>query len=324
MVHYIAFALEIALAWFCVLSVAGAVWFAGARPLARRWLEGDDRPLLVLGLRLLPAVASVVGVALFVLPAFAWLEPIGAAAAGERLGLVGTSLACGGATLILVSLVRGIRAVRRTRRALRALATGATHVEHQASRVPIVLSDVAAPVLVLDGIARPRLFVSRSVMEALTAEELDRAIAHELYHHRAHDNVKRRLLAFAPDLISQTAWARELEARWQHAAELRADADAAGGGDTHPLALASALVKVARLSAGQTAIRTDRAAFHDDRPIADRVRRLLAAPAGARATGCHPRAAALALVATVMLLGATMPATWTAVHRLTEFLVHLP
>jgi Zn-dependent protease with chaperone function len=324
MVRYLLFGLEIALAWFCVLSVAGAVSFVAVRPLAGRWVERDDAPMLVLALRLLPAAGSLVGVIGLVMPAFGWLEPIGAAAAGERLGMAGASLACGGAALILLSLGRGVRAVMRTRRALRALAAGSTEVEHASSRVPIVVSDWPAPVLVLDGIARPRLFVSRSVMEALTPEELDRAVAHELSHHRSRDNVKRRLLAFAPDLVSHTVWARELEARWRHAAELRADADASDGSHAHPVALASALVKVARLSVGQSPLPIDRAAFHDGRPVADRVRRLLAVRAGTHASKWRARAGAVAAGAALLLLGATMPSSLSAVHRLTELLVHLP
>jgi len=324
MLRHLFFGLEIALAWFCMLSLCAAVCFVALRPFARRWLRKESAVLVPLALRLLPAGVSMGGVIGLAIPAFAWLEPVGTAAAGERLGTAGLSLALGGAALLVASNSRGLRAVFRTRRAVRALAADATRAEHAAFHVPLVVTDSPAPVMVLDGIVRPRLFVSRSVMDALTQEELDRAVAHELVHHRARDNAKRRLLAFAPDLVAKTALARELEAQWQHAAELKADAGASGGSEAHAVALASALVKVARLSVGRPPLHLDRAALHDGRPVAERVRRLLGRQASARPVAWRARAVAVLAAALALSIAATAPATLVTVQRITEFLVRLP
>ena len=101
--------------------------------------------------------------------------------------------------------------------------------------------------MALVGVLRPRLLITRPVLEALTDEELRASVAHELGHWRAWDNLKRLAMRAAPDLLSATGAARALERRWAAAAEHVADLSAGDGGDAR-CALASALVKVARLT----------------------------------------------------------------------------
>ena len=105
--------------------------------------------------------------------------------------------------------------------------------------------ETVPPVMALVGVLSPRLLIAQAVLDALTGEELRAAAAHEAGHWRALDNLKRLAMRAAPDLLSATA-ARALERRWVVAAERVADR-AAGESGSERCALASALVKVARL-----------------------------------------------------------------------------
>lgn len=324
MLHHVFLGLQVALAWFFALSACAALCFFAARPLMRRWLRREHGAIAPLALRVAPAGAAIGCVAGLVVPAFVWLEPIGSAANGERLGATGLALATSGATLLLASLVRGTRAVLRTRRHMRALYAVGTSPADVCATASLFVTESAAAYVVLDGLIRPRLVVSRSVAEVLTPEELDRAVAHELAHHRAHDNLKRRLLAFAPDLIAGSRQARELERDWRRCAELEADAAATQGSEAHAIALASALVKVARLAGGRPPVDLGRAAFHGGAPVAERIRTLCDRTMTRRAAG---RAPAITAAAAVTLVAGGLfhaPAVLTAVHRVTEAIVHLP
>jgi Zn-dependent protease with chaperone function len=188
---------------------------------------------------------------------------------------------------------------------------------------PVFVSESPVPGVVLDGVIAPRLFVSRSVLDALSLEELNGALAHEMAHHRALDNLKRRMIAFAPDLVSGTRFAQRLEAEWIRRAELEADAAACEGSATQAVALASALIKVARLVAGHPPIDLGRAAFHDGAPVAERIRRLCETPRASawRASHVVPLLAAAGLLTAVLVNAVSV---LPAVHGLTEWLVHLP
>src|SRR5581483_4241131 len=96
------------------------------------------------------------------------------------------------------------------------------------------------PLLMLGGVLRPRLFVSRGVRRALTADELAVALRHEQAHGEARDNLKRLLMLLAPDSFV----GRRLEQGWRRLAEWAADDRAVEGSRRRSLALASALVRV--------------------------------------------------------------------------------
>jgi Zn-dependent protease with chaperone function len=140
--------------------------------------------------------------------------------------------------------------------------------------MPAFAVDTDAPVMALVGVLRPRLLITQPVLDALTDEELRAAAAHELGHQRAFDNLKRLAMRAAPDLLSLTRAARALERRWAVASEHAADRGA-GDGDRARCALASALVKVARLTPPVTPIGEPISALVDGGDITSRVRRLL-------------------------------------------------
>ncbi len=130
----------------------------------------------------------------------------------------------------------------------------------------------------LAGLLRPRVFVASPVIEAFTSDEMDVSLAHEVAHHDARDNLKRMLVACSPDLLGIWPSGRALERRWRAAVEFAADDGAVGGDESRAVALASALIKVARLSPAAPAAGAS-SAFYDGtllcrahRPAADACR----------------------------------------------------
>src|SRR5439155_5531797 len=100
--------------------------------------------------------------------------------------------------------------------------------------------------------------------------------AHELAHDRGWDNLKRLAMRGAPDLLHWTHTAHLVERRWAAAAEHTADAAATiAGSRTARLALASALVKVARLMPAAPSLGEPISTLVDGGEIAARVERLI-------------------------------------------------
>ena len=157
--------------------------------------------------------------------------------------------------------------------------------------LPALLVETTFPVVAVLGLVRARLVVSRAVAEGCTAEGA--VLAHELAHAGAR-NLRRLALAAAPDALAGPA-------PTPHAGPTgrgrRAGGRRRGGGRRWP-ALASALIKVARLATTPPAV-IPASALYRGEPITSRVRRLpdppavLTAPAGvvtgARAAPCRPR-----------------------------------
>ena len=139
-------------------------------------------------------------------------------------------------------------------------------------------------VIALVGVCQPRLFISRSVIAALNDEELAASVAHEVGHRQALDNFKRLMFLSAPDFLP-AALARVLEQRWASAAELNADRRASDGARDESAALgarcalASAIVKVARMMPVPAAMAEPISTLVDGGDIESRVHSLLASGA---------------------------------------------
>ena len=147
-------------------------------------------------------------------------------------------------------------------------------------RRPIV-SDCEILGISLAGILRPTIVVGRRVREALTREELDVALAHEVAHRQSWDNVKRFAMFASPDVLRFTRAAADLEQGWCAEAECLADARAVDGDASLAANLASALVKVARLATARTEAFLAGplwSAFHQEGLLELRIRRLVTAP----------------------------------------------
>ena len=231
-------------------------------------------------LRMAPTVAAAV-IAWGGIPiAFALWEPAGEA---ERVGPVALALAAAGATLIASSLWRSTLALRETHRIQRSL-SDATRAPLPALPLPAFVIDSRFPIVALVGLFVSRLFVARSVVDACDADELRAVVAHEQAHAGARDNLKRLLMAGAPDVVASLPAGARMMREWAAMAELAADETAV----THSsgrLHLASALVKVARLATTPPGALPASTLYRGE-PIAERVHRLLEASesAPARAT----------------------------------------
>ena len=307
----------LALVWFLATNIALSAAVAG---IASRIDLRRSAPLL-LALRLLPAAASVLFVALVFVPSYVKFEPRDFA---EGFDLTLTLAAFAAAALLVSGGVQALIAWRRALKRARVWTASARPLALDGVGIPAFRIEADQPVMALVGIVRARLLVTRGLIEALTAEELAASIAHEIGHHRAWDNLKRLAMRGAPDLLGWTRAGRRLEHAWAAAAEHHADAGASAAADrAGRLALASALVKVARLMPAPSSIGVPISTLMGGGEIASRVERLLD---DTQETNPAPRrrlparlAAALAVVTSIALAYAPLLAT---VHHATELLVH--
>ena len=313
---YILHGVTLALAWFLVVNAAiSAIVAAVARRLMAR--DAAMSPGFWFSLRLLPCMAAMVFVAALFLPSYWRYEPREFV---EGFDVTLTALAAIALLIVAASSARGLLAWRSAIRRADAWMRTARPLPIGDAGMAAFAIEEDAPLMALVGVLRPRLFVARGLLDALTAEELAASVAHEAGHRRAWDNLKRLAMRAAPDLLAITGIARGIERRWASASEHAADRRAAGDGPTR-CALASALVKVARLTPPMTPLAEPISTLVDGGEIASRVERLLddgtPAPARHRAVGVW---LAVAIPAAVLAAGYTP--LLQVVHAATEILVN--
>jgi Zn-dependent protease with chaperone function len=315
---YLLHGTTLALAWFILLNVATSVVVAivSARQASvsgtSTWYQS---PAFCLALRLSPAVLSVLFVAVLFLPSYWRYEPREFV---EGFDVSLTTLAIAATVIIGSAVARGVTAWRRAARRTAGWMRAARPLALTGISMPAFAIDTDAPIMALVGVLRPRLLITQPVLDALTDEELSAAVAHELGHRRALDNLKRLAMRAAPDLLSATRVARALERRWAVASEHAADRGA-GDGDRARCALAAALVKVARLTPPVTPIGEPISALVDGGDITSRVQRLLDdAPTARRGRTARWLAPAIALSTLIL----TYTPLLRTVHAVTEILVN--
>ncbi|MCU1383243.1 MAG: hypothetical protein JWL71_1940 [Acidobacteria bacterium] len=305
----------LALAWFLLLNLAATACVA---LLAARVPIGATAgvPSVWLALRLAPAALSTVFVAAIFVPSYWRYEPRELV---EGFDVTLTTFAVLALALMAAAIVRGITAWRRAERRADDWMRAGRPLTLPGSALPAFAIDADAPVMALVGVFRPRLLITRPVLDALTPEELSAGVAHELGHWRAWDNLKRLAMRMSPDLLCATETGRSFERRWAAASEHAADRGA-GDGDRARCALASALVKVARLTPPVSMSSEPISALIAGGDITDRVQRLLdEAPVAAR----PPRAARwLAVAISSAAVAAGYAPLLRAVHGVTEILVN--
>jgi len=294
------------LAGLILSGLLALAWHAGLRRVRATALD-------LIGLRLAPAVGALLVTLAIALPAFLGFEPHREEeAAGPWL----LALAALGAACLMAGVWRAWRACDAARALL--MRCRPESGGRAAALPPLHLVDSAEPLVAVVGAWRPRIVATESVRAACSGEEFRAVLAHEAAHLAAHDNLKLLLLTATPDALGLTPLARALTESWRAAAEGEADDRATRGDGARRLALASALIKVARLLAGrhspQPALGMSVAA--DEVP--ERVRALLGPPAR------PPRARILLVLAAAALLMplAALP-RYALLHELMEQLVGL-
>lgn len=278
------------------------------------WRAGLHRHLTdahaALGVRLLPALVSAALVLTVVLPAFLLYEPRHAHDQPGPLLVIS-------ALFTLLVLGDGARRGLSAWRATRTLMRGSQPlITPAAGGAEVTVVNIKEPLVGVVGGWSQRIIAARSVTAACDHEEFRQVLAHEAAHMDARDNLKLLMLLTMPDALAWLPTGRALTAHWRAATELEADERASGADPRKRVALASALVKVARLS---IASGRPHGASRVSTPLSGlehRVRRLLApSPAVRRA---FPGRRLLTCALLVPLLAVPL---YASVHRLIELLV---
>lgn len=294
-----------ALAGLALAALLAVAWHVGLRRAALTSLD-------LVGLRLLPAAGALLIVLAVVLPAFLSFEP---EREQETAGPWLIVLAAFAAACLGAGLWRAWRALR----AARSLLSDYRLHSHGAGQgAPVHIVAASEPLVAVVGAWRPCVVATDSVQAACDGEEFRAVLAHEAAHVTAHDNLKLLLLIAAPDALSLTPLAASLTERWRAAAESEADARATGTDAGRRLALASALIKLARLINRREAPRPalGMSVAGDDVPA--RVRALLEPPA----RPVPPRLLA-ALATCALLIPLLALPRYALLHELIELLVGL-
>jgi Zn-dependent protease with chaperone function len=315
--------------FFVLNAAAGSIVRFSAKSAIRfaesRSPNAAARFLLIL--RLLPFALATLFVLALCVPSYLWLEP---GATAERVGTTCAILGILGAATWSVSIARTIRSLRASMR-YSWLCRSVGHESRQPAGPssvfviePAVVLQEEAPILALSGLLRPRLLISRSVLRALSAEELDAALAHEHAHRTSRDNVKRLLILLAPDMFPFVRSLRLLEHSWSKFAEWAADDQATAGDSSRAVCLAAALVQVARMGSAPRLPFLSTSLLACDSDLSARVDRLLRADAMTLpyASKIRPgmRTAGLLLVGALAAL-LLAPSALSSVHELLELLL---
>jgi len=237
----------------------------------------------------------------------------------ESYGVAPKVIALGAALLGMVSIGRAASMWMKTWRLRRLWMAGAQSINIPGVRIPAYCVETAFPIVAVVGARRPTLVIARPVLDACSEEELAAILAHEQGHIARRDNLRRALITAAPDVLSWLPAARRLQQDWHEATEEAAD-DAAGQlGATGRVALAQALLRVARIAhAAPELPPLPASALYRGENIESRVRRLLADPVVATTLPPFIWRAGAAITIAVCLL--TLQAVHTLVEAVVQFL----
>jgi Zn-dependent protease with chaperone function len=273
-----------------------------------RWAA---RFLLIL--RMLPSGLSLFVVGGLCVPSYFKLEP---EATSEHMGLACFTAALLGLTIWAMSISQAVRAAAQSLRYTRYCGRVARQ-----RRSPIWVIESASHVLALAGVMRTRLVVSRDVVSALSPDELAAAMRHERAHRTSRDNLKRLFLLLTPGVLPFFRGYEALERGWSKFTEWSADDTAVTGDSRRSLALAAALVRVARLGTSPQPSPLMTSLLGGAQDLSERVDRLL-----------HPvqqseRKTPILIVAASFLLSGSLvavmlrPSTFHSVHQILEHLI---
>jgi beta-lactamase regulating signal transducer with metallopeptidase domain len=294
-----------------------AVWATG--PSVTRFAE-RMRPRtaarFLFALRLLPTGLAIAVLFVLCVPSYLWLEP---KASAERVGLLCIVAAAAGAALWITAGFRTLSAAIGSVR-FRAQCGRDNRLDPQ-DRVTVIETDY--PLIALAGLWQPRVVVSRNVINALSSEELAAALKHERVHQTSADNWKRLLLCAAPEVLPFSRSFAKIEQAWLRFSECAADADATMGDSHASLALASALIEVARLGTARQVPVAVSSLVPDPRDLAERIDQLLIPQPrqSRRGVGTVVAVAATSLLAAGLAVAMLSPPALIAIHEVLEHLV---
>ncbi|MBZ5601124.1 MAG: hypothetical protein LAO79_02335 [Acidobacteriia bacterium] len=297
------------LATFFAVSFAASVLLTLLSSWAIRFaqrMQARTAARFLFALRIAPAALGIFAVFGLCIPSYLWFEP---EAAAEQLGAVCIAASIATVVLWTRAVLSAGRALLKSHRLLQS--------SRFAGETKIVAGEPAlvvrtARTTVLAGVFRPVLILSRDVLETLSPEQVEAAVRHERSHSISRDNLKRLAILLAPAFLPLA----RIEKAWRRYAEWAADDLAVAEDRPRSLALAEALVRVARLGAHTEVSPLVTSLLGED--LEARVDRLL--------NGEPPRqplpwkSLALAMLAATAIL--LRPSTFDLVHRALETLIH--
>jgi Zn-dependent protease with chaperone function len=312
---------------FVVIVLAAFAWSSLAAsalvPRLARRLSTDDPARLATKLWRLRTAPAGVGLLVAAVAATSYLffEPHDNT--DERTGLVLIGLALFSVSMWFSGAGRAIGQLVYTHRTVRPLLDAAETVRIDGLAEPALLVDTDFPIVAVVGFLKPRLVIARSVLNVCPPDELRAIVAHERAHMSRHDNLRRLAFHSAPDVLGLTGLDRELRGAWHAATENSADDAADDAEKGGRLALAQALIRVARLTPPgppRPLPISALSALYRGENLDQRVRRLLAPRAIATAPAPWWRVWSIGLGA-VVVMGITLE----TIHQLVEVAVaYLP
>jgi Zn-dependent protease with chaperone function len=286
---------------------------------ASRRIDSGARSRRLFAARIAPTALGLLFALGFVFPSFVLLEPSNA---DERVGPVLGLLAAASGALVVAGAVRVAIALLATRRVVRGWAHHARPLRLDEIDLPAFAVDESFPLVAIAGWLRPKLYVSRAVLESCTAAELQAIVAHECGHLREGDPWRLLIVRACPDLLALLPAGAGMASRWGEAAEEAAD-DHASVSQARSLDLASALIRVARLAGSSTRSELPLTALYRGGGVAARVARILERPAALVRPGARfGRAARIGIAAACLTATAAVSlAALRPVHAVLEALV---
>jgi Zn-dependent protease with chaperone function len=309
---YFARLLLLASASFFLVQIVVAALVMWIAPSAIR-RAGTMRPRraaqLLLSLRLLPTAFSLLVVAALCVPSYLRFEP---RVAEEEVGFACLAAAILGASICAIAVFRTLAALIRSSLYVQRCGGIESRVEGEAVWIVQQSAGVA-----LAGILHPRLLISERAMRELSSDQMSAALGHERAHRASRDNLKRLLILLSPSIFPRL---RLLEQAWAKCSEWAADDRAAEGNADRSVALAAALVQVARLQSGIGMPPLVTSLVEADEDLSLRVDRLLRS-APVRESSFRAEVLACSGVALLVAGIALNPASLRAVHQLLEVLL---
>jgi hypothetical protein len=194
--------------------------------------------------RMFPFALTLFVVVGFCIPSYLWLEPM---TSGEKVGFACLGAAAMGFVVWMLSVFRVGFSLLRTSRYMTTCERNGQEVKVEGEASPVLVLRRAAPVMAVAGLLRPKLIVSRGVLDKLTPEQREAAFRHEQAHQTSRDNLKRFLCLMAPDALPFVSGFKKIERQWARYTEWAADDHAVAGDSNRALSLAAALVSVAKM-----------------------------------------------------------------------------
>jgi Zn-dependent protease with chaperone function len=134
----------------------------------------------------------------------------------------------------------------------------------------VTLFEDRLPLAFTGGFLKPRIFISRKLVDILAEKELQAVVLHESHHQRSKDPLKGLIVSFISDFLFFLPVSRFLKKTYHLTSEITADAYSIGS-QADPLDLVGSLLKVQKLNGPAASW------FFD--PTTERAKHLLGQPA---------------------------------------------